>query len=170
MFTSRMKRHAAPSATGNVPVLNLPLSCLIHRWKLRAIAKSILSGGRRSDQNELMVHIDHASSHTAQMIRNCFTDNGLRELVHLPYSPDITPSDCYLFGKGKKQLIDRSIQHKKLLHEMMEMLDSISTSELQDMFRNWIKRLAGVIETHGEHISSGAISHFYSAPHSLLHR
>jgi hypothetical protein len=35
----------------------------------------------------------------------------------------------------------------------MEIVGSISPSELQDVFRNWIKRIEGVTETHGEYIS-----------------
>jgi hypothetical protein len=110
--------------------------------------------GRRSDQKIVMVHIDNASSDTAQMTRNFFTHSRLRELVHPSYSPDIAPSDFYLFGKVNDQLIGTSIQDaKELLHEVVEILGSISTFELQDVFRNWIKRLEGVIETHGQYIS-----------------
>jgi hypothetical protein len=48
----------------------------------------------------------------------------------------------------------RSIQdEEELLHEGMEILNSISTSKLQDVFHNWIKKLEGVIETHGEYAS-----------------
>jgi hypothetical protein len=46
----------------------------------------------------------------------------------------------------------RSIQcEKEFLREVMEVLGSISTSELQDVFRNWMKRPEGVIEAHGEY-------------------
>jgi histone-lysine N-methyltransferase SETMAR len=101
-----------------------------------------------------MGHINNASPHTGQMTRNFFTHNGLPKLIHPPYSPDIAPSTFYLFRKAKNQLIARSIQdEKELLHEVMEILGSIPTSEFQDVFRNWIKRLEGVIETHGECIS-----------------
>jgi hypothetical protein len=83
----------------------------------------------------------------------------------------MAPSDFYLFGKVKNQLIGRSVQdEKELLHEVIEIVSSISTSELQGVIRNWMKRLEGVIESHGEYISLGTISHFYSAPRPLLHR
>jgi hypothetical protein len=32
-------------------------------------------------------------------------------------------------------------------------LGSISTFELQEVFRNWMKRLESVIEAHGEYVS-----------------
>jgi hypothetical protein len=60
-------------------------------------------------------------------------------------------------------LIGRSIQdEKELLHEMMEMLGSVSISELQNVFCNWMKKPEGVIEANGD------IS--YSGPRPLLHR
>jgi histone-lysine N-methyltransferase SETMAR len=101
-----------------------------------------------------MFHIDNASPDTPQMIRNFFTRCGLRELDHPSYSPDLAPSDFYLFGKVKDQLIGESIQdEKEFLHEVVELLGSISTFELQNVFRNWIKRLEGVIEIHGQYVS-----------------
>jgi hypothetical protein len=35
----------------------------------------------------------------------------------------------------------------------MEILGSISTSELQDLFRNWMERLQDIVETYGEYVS-----------------
>jgi hypothetical protein len=48
-------------------------------------------------------------------------------------------------------LIGKSIQdERELLHEVTEILGSISTSELQDVFHNWVKKFEDMIETHGE--------------------
>jgi hypothetical protein len=93
--------------------------------------------GRRSDQEKLMVHIDNASLHTAQMGRNFFTDNGLRKLAHSPCSPDIASSDFSLFGNVKNQLIGRSIQDEKvLLHEVMEILGQSQPLDCRTCFAN----------------------------------
>jgi histone-lysine N-methyltransferase SETMAR len=105
-----------------------------------------------------MVGIDNTRVHTAQVTRNFFTHTGLRNLAHFPYSPDIAPSNFYLFRKVKNQLIGRSIQdEKEFSHEVMENMDSISTSELQEVFRNWMKKVESVIETDGEHLSQRTI-------------
>jgi hypothetical protein len=115
-------------------------------------------GGRHSDQTKLMVQIENAIMQTAQMTRNLLRHNGLRKPAHTPDSPDRAPSDICLFGKVKSQLTGRSNQdEKELLHEMMTILGSVSTSELQDVFRNWMKRLEGAIETHGECVSQRTI-------------
>jgi hypothetical protein len=65
----------------------------------------------------------------------------------------MAPSNFYLFGKVKNQLIGRSIQdEKELLHGVMDILGSISNSELQNVFCSWMKRPEGIIETHGERV------------------
>jgi hypothetical protein len=64
------------------------------------------------------------------------------------------PSNFYFFGKVKNQLIGRSTQDEKdLLPEVMEILGYISISELQDVFRNWMKRPESAIKTRGEYVS-----------------
>jgi hypothetical protein len=99
----------------------------------------------------LIVHIGNASPQPAQMTRNFFTHNGLRKLAYLLDSSGKAPVEFYLFGKFKNQLIGRSIEDEmELWHEVMEILGSISTSELQAVFRNWMKRLKRVIETQSE--------------------
>ncbi|XP_054152815.1 histone-lysine N-methyltransferase SETMAR-like [Oppia nitens] len=47
-------------------------------------------------------HQDNAPSHTAKMTQNLLKDFGWKIIPHPPYSPDIAPSDYYLF---------RSMQH-----------------------------------------------------------
>jgi hypothetical protein len=80
--------------------------------------------------------------------------NGFRKLAHPPYSPDIAPSDFYLFGKVKNELIGKSIHDEhELFLEVNEILSAIPTTELRDVFRNWIRRLEQVIDTNGEYVS-----------------
>jgi hypothetical protein len=68
--------------------------------------------------------------------------------------PAAAPWNFCLFRKVKNQLIGRSTpDEKELLQDMMEILGSISTPELQDVFRNRMQRLEDVIETHGEYVS-----------------
>jgi hypothetical protein len=111
-------------------------------------------GGRRPGQKKLMVHVDNASPHTAQMTRNFFMHNGFRKLAHPPSSADIAPSDFYLFGKVKNELIGKSNHDEhELFLEVTELLSAIPTTELRDVFRNWIRPLEQVIDTNGEYVS-----------------
>jgi hypothetical protein len=77
-----------------------------------------------------------------------------------PYSPYIALSDFYLFGKVKNRLIGKSIQNEhELFLEVTEILRAIPTTELRNVFRNCIRRLEQVIDTHGEYGSSTIFSH-----------
>ncbi|GBP39437.1 Histone-lysine N-methyltransferase SETMAR [Eumeta japonica] len=50
---------------------------------------------------------DNASVHTARVSRQALKDTGFSEINHPPYSPDLAPSDYFLFSNIKKQLRGR---------------------------------------------------------------
>jgi hypothetical protein len=67
--------------------------------------------------------------------------NPLKRLPHPPYSPDISPSDFYLFGKVKSTLIVRGIP-------------DVSGAELQRVFWSWIECVEKMIDTGGDYLRS----------------
>ena len=52
---------------------------------------------------------DNAPAHTSQVAMTAATECGFEVLPHLPYSPDMAPSDSYMFPKLKSNL--RGTQH-----------------------------------------------------------
>ncbi|GBP22243.1 Histone-lysine N-methyltransferase SETMAR [Eumeta japonica] len=50
---------------------------------------------------------NNASVHTARVSRQALKDTGFSEIDHPPYSPDLAPSDYFLFSKLKKELRGR---------------------------------------------------------------
>ncbi|GBP15172.1 Histone-lysine N-methyltransferase SETMAR [Eumeta japonica] len=50
---------------------------------------------------------DNASVHTARVSRQALKDTGFSEIHHPPYSPDLAPSDYFLFSNLKKELRGR---------------------------------------------------------------
>jgi hypothetical protein len=83
-----------------------------------------------------------------------FEHNPLERLPHQPYSPGISPSDFYLFGKAKNALIGREISDAiDLLEVVTEILSGISHDELQVVFRSWVKRLQALIDANGDYLS-----------------
>jgi hypothetical protein len=78
-----------------------------------------------------MVHVDNAPVHNLRMTRNVFEHNPLKRLPHPPYSPDISPSDFYLFGNAKRALIGQEISDEiSLLDAVTDLLNRTSTDEL----------------------------------------
>jgi hypothetical protein len=87
------------------------------------------------------------------MTQNFFEHSLMKRLVHPPYSPDISSSDFYLFGKIKSQLIGRGIPDEiGLLEAVSDILNAMSAAELQRVFRSWIDRIEGVIASEGDYI------------------
>ncbi|GBP44732.1 Histone-lysine N-methyltransferase SETMAR [Eumeta japonica] len=50
---------------------------------------------------------DNASVHMAWVSKQALKDTGFSEIDHPPYSPDLAPSDYFLFSNLKKELRDR---------------------------------------------------------------
>jgi hypothetical protein len=70
-----------------------------------------------------------------------------------PYSPDLAPCDFYLFGYIKRlvarcEFVDRS----KLLQAVMDILNGIEKTTLEEIVLTWLRRLANSINTNGEYV------------------
>ena len=63
---------------------------------------------KRPDQwqnNTRLLHHDNAPAHAALLTRRFLTDNNMTVVPHPPYSPDLAPSDFFLFLKLKMKLM-----------------------------------------------------------------
>jgi hypothetical protein len=69
------------------------------------------------------------------MTENFFGDNLLKRLPHLPYTPDISPLDFYLFGRVESARVGREIAGEiDLLEAVTEILNGTLDTELQRVF------------------------------------
>jgi hypothetical protein len=72
------------------------------------------------------------------------------ETAHPLYSPNISPSDFYLFGTVKSALMRREIPDEiVLLEAVTEILNGISDAELQRVFQDWIELVERAIGAVG---------------------
>jgi histone-lysine N-methyltransferase SETMAR len=63
----------------------------------------------------LLLHHDNARPHTARATQDRIQELQWEILDHLPYSPDLTPSDFHLFGLLKTTLVAKvSLMVKRL--------------------------------------------------------
>lgn len=70
-----------------------------------------------------------------------------------PYSPDIAPSDFFLFGYIKSKLNGKHFDSvESLIEEVQEILSEISKETLKKVFEDWERRLNEVINRNGEFI------------------
>ncbi|GBP96957.1 Mariner Mos1 transposase [Eumeta japonica] len=73
---------------------------------LLAQAREAVVQKRRGKLSRSAVLQDNASVHTARVSRQALKDTGFSEIDHPPYSPDLAPSDYFLF-QFKKELRGR---------------------------------------------------------------
>jgi hypothetical protein len=73
----------------------------VQRRPLLSQWRSIEAAG---NGRKLLVHADNARQHTAMGPIQYLTQNRMKSAPHPPYSPDLAPSDFYLFGNVKRCL------------------------------------------------------------------
>jgi transposase len=115
---------------------------------------SVWSGthiGRTS--RKLIVHAENARFHTVNATLDFLERNAMKRVPHLPYSPDLAPSDFYLFGHVK-QLLRRYefADREALLHVIENILKGIKTMILEDVFLSWVERLRQCGSAAGEYV------------------
>jgi histone-lysine N-methyltransferase SETMAR len=106
------------------------------------------------NEQTLLVHADNARPHTAKLSTQCFNENRMKSahILHTPYSPDLAPSDFYLFGDVKICLAGLSFEDAdQLLAAVEAVLEGIEKVTLQAVFLEWMDRLRNCIASNGEY-------------------
>ncbi|XGW09192.1 hypothetical protein V3C99_011475 [Haemonchus contortus] len=81
--------------------------------QLQKVADAILHKNPKRLETYLL-H-DNARPHRATMTRQKFQELGREVLPHLPYSPDLAPSDYYLFRTVMRHLRDKNFDNQEQL-------------------------------------------------------
>jgi hypothetical protein len=71
-----------------------------------------------------------------------------------PYSPDVAPSDFFLFGWLKTQLKWREYNEEDRLYEVVdEILTGLSIKMIETVFVDWMNQLQCLIDKNGDYFS-----------------
>jgi histone-lysine N-methyltransferase SETMAR len=62
------------------------------------------------NERKLLVHADNPRPHIAKLSIQYFHENRMKSVPHPPYSPDLAPSDFYLFGYVYRYLAGLSFE------------------------------------------------------------
>jgi hypothetical protein len=101
---------------------------------------------------DFFVHMDNSMCHNGRKVADEFDDLKLDRVPHLPYSPDLSPCDFWLFGMLKHQIKDRSFRAtEEILSAIRDLWNEVTSDQLQSAFFNWMRRLEYVIEHEGEY-------------------
>lgn len=101
----------------------------------------------------LILHFDNARPHISKKVKKYLEENNMKRAPQPPYSPDIAPSDFFLFGFVKEKLKGCKFESKQeLLSAIGSILEEIPKAVLISVFLDWERRLEQVITSDGSYI------------------
>jgi hypothetical protein len=101
----------------------------------------------------LVIHVDNCSIHKSAQSEQFMVAHKMFRMSHPPYSPDLAPSDFYLFGTVKNQLEHIQLsEHDDFFEKLYEILQSIPKEELARVFTAWRERVRQVAYGTGDYI------------------
>ena len=104
-------------------------------------------------RRNVLLHFDNASPHTATATVNFLGSHRMKRAPQPPFSPDLAPSDFYLFGKLKTALNGAEFEDEgELLDAVMSVLNGITRDELESVFGEWVARLDACIQGGGDYV------------------
>lgn len=107
----------------------------------------------QSQGKNFWVHMDNAPIHRAETVTEKMDDFGLLRAPHPPYSPDLAPSDFYLFGALKSRIRGIEFQNSDEIKEWIQSeFEKIPSDELRRVFRLWKMRLKACVDLEGHYV------------------
>jgi histone-lysine N-methyltransferase SETMAR len=121
---------------------------------LAQTAVAFFPPGRRKRSRTATLHLDKCSIHRSRVTKDCMEQNGMESMPHRPYSPELGPSDFFLFPLIKNRLDQFECDDPDGLFEAVsEILGTIQTDDLRRVFQRGIERVAVVAMGDGGSIT-----------------
>lgn len=121
--------------------------------ELRQLREALKTKRRGKLRRGVLLLQDNASSHTAQIATATASECGFELLPHPPYSPDLAPSDFYLFPKLKEHLRGRQYTCDS---DVIEAVEAFLTGQDTTFYQTGIemlqKRWTKCIEVQGDYV------------------
>jgi len=102
--------------------------------------------------NSWIFHHDNASAHMVLSVREFLATKQINVLEHPAYSPDLAPSDFFLFPKITEILKGRHFDDTDdIRSNTMAALKAIPQNQSQNCFEGWTRRWHQCIASQGEY-------------------
>ena len=119
-------------------------NCLFHLVAALKRQRSI------SGTKNIKFHHDNARPHIHNSVKSYLNRNHFIIMDHPPYSPDLAPSDFWLFDYIKQRLTDQR-DAKSLAKQITEIVNSIPKEEYEKTFQKWLERMKLCIKNKGDY-------------------
>ena len=104
--------------------------------------------GRR--KHKIWLHLDNCRVHNSQYTQKEIQNSSFKRAPHPPYSPDIAPSDFFIFGYIKGKLEGLSFKTRDALFEtIFNIIEGISIELKRKVFDEWADRCQWVSSHEG---------------------
>jgi [histone H3]-lysine36 N-dimethyltransferase SETMAR len=107
---------------------------------LKSQVKQAIRNKRRKDQKRVLFLHDNARPHTAKLTVHTLQELNWEVLPHPPYSPDLAPSDYYLFGPLKEHLSGQKFKNNE---EVIAAAQDWLHHQPKSFYETGIKKLPG---------------------------
>lgn len=103
-------------------------------------------------KHKIWLHLDNCRVHNSQDTQKEIANSIFKRTPHPPYSPDLAPSDFYLFGYVKEKLKGRSFKSRdEIFDAVVTIIDDISMETKRAVFDDWARRCQWVASHEGEY-------------------
>jgi histone-lysine N-methyltransferase SETMAR len=118
-----------------------------HKFFVETVFRGLMKEKRRFSQRnpggEFIVHLDNSACHDGQKITSEVSNLHIIRTPHPPYSPDLSPCDCSLFGFLRESMKDEEFStDDQLLDAITTIRNALTFETLQSVFREWVSRLS----------------------------
>jgi hypothetical protein len=105
---------------------------------------------RRKTLRGITIHLDNAGPRNSRKSEAALTATRAPRISVPACSPNLSPSDFFLFGMLKERTLGTSyISPDELISAMSDLIASLSKDQLVSVFKNWAKGLNWVIKHRG---------------------
>jgi transposase len=116
----------------------------IHSLQIVAVA--------HKQQKEFILHLDNSSIHKARVAKPKLSQMPIHSAPHPPYSPDLAPSDFFLFGYLKEKILGLEFESPEAsLASINAEFERIRRQTLEEVVECWIIRVQKCIEYRGDY-------------------
>ena len=106
----------------------------------------------RKSSRLMWLHLDNCRIHNSKAAAEKVSLIHMKRAPQPAYSPDLAPSDFFLFGYVKSQLKGASFKTREQLQsKIIQILNAIPSKMIRSVFEEWINRCQWVFQHKGEY-------------------